>query len=303
MLNLLCPHCYKMVSFPASAAGTEAPCPDCGKPFPIPAKYTPTVSPPPVPPPPAPRPTEPALAAPTHAPDATLPTGYTRSRGFTISPCVVSWIPVASLTAILLLTFLPWVGVYPGGHPVYTQGAWRAVSGWPTRSIQLEDLMLKELPPPSVYDRTPSDWFIMLPYLFVLFLAVAVAWAERIDSPRVAERIPALWPIRSALLAGLAGAALVLVSVEAARGFGLERAMHAAVSEKFADERQKAATTGEREKVDFKENQELAKFELERTGWFCLVLTLHVVALLAMLGRVGLDRRGSKPPPRIVFQY
>jgi hypothetical protein len=101
----------------------------------------------------------------------------------------------------------------------------------------------------------------------------------------------------------LAGAALLLIAAEAARGFGLERAVNAAVAEKFAADRKAAVLPGDLDKVDFRQNLELAKYNLERTGWFCLAICLHVVALLAMLAKLGLERRGAKPPPRIVIQY
>jgi hypothetical protein len=238
------------------------------------------------------------------APPNLLPAGYTRSRGITISPAVVAWIPAVSLALILLLTLTSWVGVYSGEeHPVYTQGAWRAISGYPKQSIQLEEFLLKDLPPPSIYDRTRSDWVIMVPYLLALILALVLAWAERINSRGVQARIPSLWPYRHAIIAGFAGAALILLTVEATRGFGLERALDSAVADKFEAERKNADTPGEQKKVDFHQRQELAKYDLERTGWFDLVLCLHVLAMLALLARVGLERHGNRPPPRIVVQY
>ena len=310
MLKLLCPNCYKSVSVPESAAGTETPCPECQAPFPVPAKYTPAVGaepvaarPAPPPAPPAPEPAPVPTLVPAPAVDW-LPHGYTRSRGITISPNVVAWIPAVSLAAILVMTFLPWVELTSRGHPVYTQGAWRSITGRPTRDIQLEDLMLKELPPPSLYDRTAADWYIMLPYLFAVFAAVAVAWADRLESAAVEKRMAGLWPFRHTVLASLAGAALLLLAIEATRGFGLERALNAAVSEKFAEQREKAGNVaGEQKKIDFYESQELAKYGLERTTWLTLVMLLHAVVLLAMLARIGLARRGDKPPPRLVLQY
>ncbi len=215
--------------------------------------------------------------------------------------------PGRPLTAILLLTLTPWVGVYPGGTAVYTQGAWRSITGRPTRNFQNEDLMLKELPAPSVYDRTVSDWLIMLPYIVALLLAIVLAWAERLEksgaSTRLPKLLPALWPFRHLVIAGLVGAALLLLTLEATRGFGLERAMHAAVTDKFDTQRKDAKTPGEHHRIDYLEGKELAGFGLERTGWFCLVLSLHILAIVAMLGRVGLERRGNKPPPRIALQY
>ena len=313
MLKLFCPHCLKPVSVPEDSAGKDAPCPECGKAFPVPSRYNPIVSamPPPVVPSPAmPIPVE-AVASPTPPaplpPSPSLPTGYTHSRSFTISPCVVAWIPAVALTAILLLTLTPWVGVYPGATAVYTQGAWRSITGRPTRNFQNEDLMLKELPAPSVYDRTVSDWLIMLPYIIALLLAIVLAWAERLEargtSTGLPKRFPALWPFRHLVIAGFVGAALLLLTLEATRGFGLERAMHAAVTDKFETQHRDAKTPGDHDRIEYLQGKELAGFGLERTGWFCLVLSLHVLAVLAMLGRAGLERRGNKAPPRIVLQY
>lgn len=299
MLKLLCPHCFKTVSIPESASGTEAPCPECLKPFPIPARYTPTVSP--AAPPPSS--THSAEISPPPAVESACPAGYSRSINLTLSPCVVGWIPAVALSIILLLTFFPWVGVYPGGHAVYTQGVWRAISGWPKRDFQLEDLLLKDLPAPSLYDRTSSDWLITVPYLLGLILAVAAAWLERLNPPLAARRLPFLWPWRRTVVGVLAVSTLLLLSVESARGLGLERAMHSAVSEKFSEQRQKAATAGEQEKVDFLESGELAKYGLERTSWHCLAMWLHVLVPLAILAGVWLDRRGEKPHPRIALQY
>ena len=55
--------------------------------------------------------------------------------------------------------------------------------------------------------------------------------------------------------------------------------------------------------VEYKEDQELAKYNLERTTWLYLAVTCNLLAVLAMLARMALDRRGDKPPPRFVIQY
>src|SRR5437899_855808 len=168
MLKLLCPNCMRIVMVAEESAGTDAPCPECGKLFPIPARYNPVVSAAapsanaPVPstplpmngPSPAPYPS-PAAPVETPAPASSpLPFGYSRSFECTLSPRVLAWVPAIGLTLIFILTFFPWVGVYPSGYLVYGQGAWRALSGTPTQSPQLEEFMLKELPKPPIYDRT-----------------------------------------------------------------------------------------------------------------------------------------------------
>ena len=37
--------------------------------------------------------------------------------------------------------------------------------------------------------------------------------------------------------------------------------------------------------------------------WLMAPIYIGLLAVLAMLCRIGLDRRGSKPPPQIVIQY
>lgn len=323
MAKLLCPHCLKSVAMPDAAAGTDAPCPECGKTFPIPARYTPVVAPaaatplpsaPFVPPPPAPHTPEPLpsgplpIPYPDHAAPRPLPAGYTHSRTLTVSPIAVAWTPAVALSVIVLLTFAPWVGVYPGGTAVYTAGAWRTATGFPKRNPQLERLLLRELPPPSVEERTHSDWLVMAPYLITLILAAAWAWVERLEAQQrltaAPRRFALFWPHRQAIAAVLTALATLFLFIETTRGFGLERGLEAAVAAKYEEARQAtAADPTTLQAIEFDQAQELARDGLERTAWFVLVWCLHIAALLALAGRAWLDRRGNKLPPRLVFQY
>jgi hypothetical protein len=76
------------------------------------------------------------------------------------------------------------------------------------------------------------------------------------------------------------------------------------VSEQFAKDRADAA--GSRAKlaqVQYREEQEFAKYSLEHTTWLYLGLTSNLLAVLTMFVHSSLDRRGNKPPPRVVIQY
>ena len=59
-------------------------------------------------------------------PLAALPAGYTRARSYTIHPVVIAWLPAVLLVVTLICTFAPWVGMYVGGYPAYSQGPWRS---------------------------------------------------------------------------------------------------------------------------------------------------------------------------------
>lgn len=324
MPKLICPNCAKFVTVPDDAAGTTVPCPECKAPFAVPARYDPVVAvpvpppaPPPAPPPPEPPPVIPPappglVPLPTTAPSAALPAGYTRSAGITLTPNALAWVPAVGLTLILLLTPLTWVASYVGGHPVYAQGAWGALWGSSSRNFQLEEMARQQGGwPADVLNKVYSDWPLMLPYLLVLVLAVAVAWAERLIGGVDRARLPRqfgfigdVWPHRIPLLAGLATTAALLLFAQMGRGFGLERAVRQTVVERFADERQKAAgNPSALDAIEFKADQEMNRFNLSRTFWLGLVVVAHVVVVLAMLGRAWLDRRGNKPPPRLVLQY
>ena len=338
MIKLLCPNCMKSVAVPDDAAGAETPCPECGAAFAVPSRYHPVVAPPPAPPVlppesvpmstvpsdrPAPPPglipsaysaannqLEPPLPPPPPPPP--VPHGYTHSRGVTISPVVMAWVPAVFLTLILVLTFFDWVGSYVGGHPVYAQNAWRSLTGSVARNFQIEELIKQQAAwPADVLNKVRSDWEVMLPYLLALVLATAAAWAERMVATLDRTRLPpplrwvgTVWPYRIPVTAGLATVALLLVLIQVGSGFGLERAMRAAVNDRLVPDRtankENAATLAA---IDFKAEQELARFNLERTTWLHLAILLNVLVVVAMVVRSVMERRGNRPPPRLVLQY
>ena len=336
MIQLLCPNCLKSVSVPDSAAGTSAPCPSCGKDFPVPARYNPVVASPPTPAPPPPEPTpmpEPQAPPPGFVPPAApleaplppeppvpgVPPGYRKSIGFSVSPKGLAWVPAVGLTLILLLSVFDWTGSYVGGTAMYAQSGWRALTGYPYRNAELERRLKSPEAakaqmswPDDVKKSVASDWEVMLPYFVALILAVAVAWAERLVANVDRTRLPGslqwvagAWPYRIPVLAGLATAALLLVLIQAANGFGLERYLKQFAGE-VVTKRLEAQAGGK--PIDpvllaDERDRELGGFNLERTTWFYLVVLAHVVVVLAMVARAGLERRGNKPPPRVVFQY
>lgn len=334
MIQLFCPNCFKSVSVPDEAAGTSTACPSCGKEFPVPARYNPVVAAPPAPPPPEPAPMpEPPAAPPGLVPPAApleaplppeppvpgAPPGYTRSIGFSVSPKGLAWVPAGALTLILLLTVFDWVGSYVGGTAIYAQSGWRALTGYPYRNADLERrLKAPEATraqmtwPDDIKKSVGSDWEVMLPYFVALILAVVVAWAERLVAAVDRNRLPAsfhwvaaAWPYRIPVLAGLATVALLLVLVQAANGFGLERYLKQFAGEVVTMRLEAQAGGKPVDPVSLADerDREVNGFNLERTTWFYLVVLLHIAVVLAMVGRAGLERRGNKPPPRVVFQY
>src|SRR5436190_17539551 len=88
LMRQLCPYCAKLVDLPDAAAGSETPCPSCGKAFAVPKAFVPSVG------------DKPATTTPTPVPEAapTLPPGELREHGFTLNIGPAGWVPVLSLT-------------------------------------------------------------------------------------------------------------------------------------------------------------------------------------------------------------
>ena len=248
----------------------------------------------------------PVVVAP--APTPAAPTEHTRAVWITFAPRWVSWVPVVALTLAAFCTLFPWVGSFPGGHPIYTQGPWRAMFGKVNRSVQLEEWMPAK---GNWLDQVKSDWELMLPFLVCLLLATVIAWADRGLAALQPERLPswlrwtgALWPYRNWVVGVLAALALVFVLSQIIGGFGLERAVDRVVTDQFAAERKEAGVSRQKQGViDFKQEQELAKYAIEHTTWSYLGVGFLMLAVVGVAGRVWLDHRGNKPAPRLTFNW
>lgn len=330
MIRQICPHCFQTVELPDSAAGTDAPCPKCAKSIPVPGSYTPTVDPAagpavvpakeptPVPPPvspssewnvPAP---PPGFVPPKESVKATdspkvepppTPERFTHSAGFSISPAVPGWVPVACLTLAFLATFLSWVGSFPGDVRVYTQNPWQALFATFTANTLPDELLLDEKP---IAQKLYSSWWL-LPYFPVLIFTLIFAWVERIirhpdpaTIPGPLAWVPKVWPRRYQLLGGLSLLLLLLVGIQTTRGLGLEVAIRDLVAEKFAKTAEEADTTLKKTKLAVNSGKELAQFGIQATIARDTALALHVIAFLAAATLVWLDHRGAKQHPRVV---
>lgn len=336
-MRLICPHCMSGVTVPDDTAGKDATCPHCNKSFPTPARYAPQVSP--DPPTPELTPTSGPLAlevtpsAPAQAPSAPpgyvapppvppsgfLPppptvggqipvaAGYAKAIGFTISPKVVAWLPAVFFTSAFLLTFFPWVGTYLGGHLVYSQGPWRALFGYVNVNRGLEVVA----PAGTIgwTDKVRSDWLLMLPFLLLLISAMMLALADRgfrSFDPRNVPPLAKFWPVRHTVIAALGVAAVTLIVIQSLNGFGLERAVHQVVREDPELAKAREEAKGDEAKliaVNQKEELALVKFNLGRTTAMHLAVLFTVIGSLAALGTIVLERRGDKPPPKLLLHY
>src|SRR5205823_5545966 len=72
---------------------------------------------------------EPAFAAASAPPAPPPPPGYVHHSTIWFNPQVLQYVAPVSVVLIFILQLFPWVGIYPGGVPVVTQGAWGAAFG------------------------------------------------------------------------------------------------------------------------------------------------------------------------------
>jgi hypothetical protein len=269
--------------------------PPGGSPAPSPPPSVPVAPPPHFGPPPVPAP---SVAQPTVA-------GYTKSVGFAFSPKVVGWLPVIFLTILFITTFFSWIGSYLGGSSAYWQSPWRAIGGW----VGKNPILAQSMPGSGDWvDKTPSDWALMLPFLLCVIVALLLAWADREISwldPRRVQKLAQIWDWRKIAVVGLSSAALFFILIQVINGFGMERAIRKMVHDdpELVDLRDKAKDARAKDAVAIKEESALAKYNLDRTIWQDLGLTCNVLAILTMLLSIQLDRRGDKPPPRLVLHY
>jgi hypothetical protein len=161
--------------------------------------------------------------------------------------------------------------------------------------------------PPGWLDNMRSNWQLLVPCLLALVAALFLALAERgfrAFDPRKIPPLARLWPWRLWILIALTGFTSTLLVIQASYGFGLENAIRKVVIEKLGEEREKAAKSPSLLlEVEYKEKLLYEKFNLEHTTWCYLGIGCNFLALLALFVRIDLDKRGSKPPPRIVIQY
>lgn len=311
MIRQICPSCFQPIDLPDDAAGTTATCPLCAKAFPVPGAYVPAVDADRPPPPPGlvlpPEPQPAASAGDGIAPAA--PAGPMRECALTLSPQWVAWIAPAALSAVALLSFVGWVGAFPGGYRVFTQSPWQALFGWFSDHTLSEAAAREHV---ELYNLVRSNVVLMLPYLVLLIGALALVWADRLDwrpdpsrLPPAARWVASVWPIRRTVAAGFAAAALVLIVLQTARGFGLESAVEERVAQLAAKDREARATPGEAAvpPSPFLLGELAGRYSVAGTTARDVALFLHAIAVLGLFGQLWLDARGPKPPPRLALHW
>jgi hypothetical protein len=238
-MNLMCPHCQKIVSVSDELAGQITNCSLCGGTFMVPRVETPPPSPPslsqPEPDPPAPVPSAPtthlAPSPPTPTttavePATTLRTapvdGLANGLRIRINPKVVQWIAPACFVLIFLifcLPLFPWVGLYAGDVTIVRQfGAGIAFGSYSSGTLEafpFQEVFKKD-------DKVPAA--VLMIFYFILFLlgtlGVIALYALPSFRPELAEQI---LPWRPFGLTAVSLLAFIFLLLQMLFGFPLER--------------------------------------------------------------------------------
>lgn len=310
-MRLLCPFCQQVLTLPDDQAGKAVNCPKCSQAFQAPQPYIPLAADPPAAAAPAVTPGPPLrtqevdITPMSSAPSFDnlprlpgVPAGPGTFRGLTLRPEVLAWVPAVALTVALILTGFRWAGAYPAGYPAYTQTAWGALfAGVTSDSVAQDEMKLEG----KIQEKIKSNWWLLF-YFPLLLAGVAVAWAGpvlaglKVKLPGFAQK---LWPYRPALVAVFAVFTLLLLSVQWANGFGIERAIRDLTEAEHAESKAAANTPEKMQRWEMKASADAARLQVQTTTWLRLAWLAHFIAALA----VGLEAvtalRGDRPPLRV----
>lgn len=253
---------------------------------------------PPVPPPPV-------ESAPAEPPPPTIPAGYDRTISVELQPSLLAWIGVIALTCVLIATIFSWVGSFPGDYRVYSQNAWQSVFGWFTTHTYFDETLAEES---ELRTLTPRNWLIMVPYLVLLVASVVLSWAWQVWSHPTREQLPralaglaSIWPSLPRILLALTIATLLLLLIQLSSGFGLETAIDQRIETQVAAKMDQTNGSGKLPRP-FLVGEIAGRYSVQTTSALGLAVGLHFLVVLAFASWNWMQRRGSKRPPRLLFQ-
>jgi hypothetical protein len=241
-------------------------------------------------------------------PSTPTPEGYQRKYTIWFSPKILQYVAPVGLLLIFVLTFFPWVGVYPGGVADAWQNMWQAAFGG--YSID-PDVVVASPPFPKYTEKDaekttePGYNVLLIFYFLVLIPTVLIALgclALRFMPP--AKVPPAAHPVlpwRWGIVAGLNLILLLFLVLQIVLGFSLVNNVLAATNSQIAARaanREAGVTTTQQARQD-DIDRGLARQKLRQTIWLDLVVVLHLLALAGAGLMFCINRRGARPAPRI----
>jgi hypothetical protein len=244
--------------------------------------------------------------------------GYAQTRMITFSPRVLQWIPAACVVLIFIVQFFPWVGVYPGGVAAAWQGAWGiafaaygeekdmdSVFRFTTDADLTKSKDAKD--DEKVKDNRPGVGvlmiFYLLPFFFVTLIVtvgvVVVTVVPIVLPPSLEQWMTMRWTI----VTGLNAVTFLFLVLQLLLGFPLENTLKEWQADRLERE-EKARKDGDVKppKVVQEARRGVFNQSLHRTFWLYAAVDLHLLAIAAAVMMASMEKRGNRPPPRLVLE-
>jgi hypothetical protein len=310
-MNLICPHCQRLVTIADELAGQTSSCPQCQGPFTVPMPPAPAAAPSPAPtpavaPPAAPEPaplpaSNAALEAPPPPPPPP-PVEYQRQLGFSLQPRVLRWIAPACFVAIFLLMFFPWVGKYHGSYRVARQLGFGVAFGVYDGPNGKDSLAEPERPGVSPF--TLLYFLVLLASLAASAGFVVLTFAPHLIPPHIVQMVT---PWRSLAFGGLSLVSFALLLPQILFNLPLESKVLDEAERKYEAALAAAKEAKESVKVDAKALAErdygITEGSLHRRTAFRLVALLNLVAVIGAVADLWLEKRPGQPLPRLTVEW
>lgn len=227
---------------------------------------------------------------------------YRHTRRITFNPRALQWIAPVCVVLIFIFQFFNWVGVYPGGVPVVTQGAWGAGFGHATIDPDIPKEVAVAEPGKGEYSPGASVLTIFYLLLFLLILLPATLAPVILDHLKVKlpPGLAAIWPWRWGIVAAANLVVFLFLGLQLLLGFSLETTTTEKIEKQF--EIKPNTPTAERK---MREIQRGAALEtIDRTFWLRLVVFLHLIAIVGSALMYWVDRRGpGRPLPVLELRH
>jgi hypothetical protein len=324
----LCSATFTVPTLPQSAALPPTPAPSSGSAGYGLAQEPPAPSPSPAGPATAPAATdlpEPDDLQPAGPPPPPGTAARIRSFSIPLHSKVVPWVAVGALFLVFVLTFFTWVGVYAGGIPLYTQGAWGAAFGvvtesapaagtrahFPTYSPLPSAVTFNPESKDAPKEEKPGFSFLLFGYLFLLVVSLVLAVAAAVWPLLYLKLPPAVEQVRPwrwVIVAGLTLLCFVLLALQAVWSFNLETAVRNYLAKAAEADKSRRMSPDTDERVGLSDEALTLRLDrdeamIRRTIWFRLALFLQLLAPAAAGLAFWLEQRGSEPEPRLEVHW
>jgi hypothetical protein len=241
------------------------------------------------------------------APPPSAPGGYRHAIPLRFNPKFLRWMVPITLIIILILSFFPWVGLYPGGVGLLTQNGWQtAFGGWSNDPI-LKSMQKKpiEFPLDEKEDR-PKASVLMIFSMILLCIAVLLGIAFIVFNVLPVKLPPIVQTLKrwqGLILGGVALVALLFMLIQALVGFQIKTIATKRITEKTEKIGNLMTSEEQKKVIAIATQSEISGMNIHATVWFRLSFFLLVLATIGALLEFWTRRRGNRPFPKLEFAW